>query len=101
MFSLLGWIGATYPTQPPFPPIARVCFTPSHAIQRTVEASDHNEKGTKNLTFVWKMKNPNPEMGAKLKSKTHLQNTFFNFYSRFLRVLLQSFKNVLILPYFF
>jgi hypothetical protein len=35
-----------------------------------VEASDHNEKGTKNLTFVWKMKNPDPVMGAKLKSKT-------------------------------
>ncbi len=31
-------------------------------------------------------------MGAKLKSKTHLQNTFFDFLSRFLRVLLQSLK---------
>jgi hypothetical protein len=37
-------------------------------------------------------------MGAKLKSKTHLQNTFFDFLSRFLRVLLQSLKKVLIWP---
>jgi hypothetical protein len=31
-------------------------------------------------------------MGAKLKSKTHLENTFFDFLSRFLRVWLQSSK---------
>jgi hypothetical protein len=31
-------------------------------------------------------------MGAKLKSKTHLQNRFFDFLSRFLRVWLQSLK---------
>ncbi len=37
-------------------------------------------------------------MGAKLKSKTHLQNTFFDFLSRFLRVWLQSLKKVLIWP---
>ncbi len=37
-------------------------------------------------------------MGAKLKSKTHLQNTFFDFLSRFLRVWLQSSKKVLIWP---
>ncbi len=37
-------------------------------------------------------------MGAKLKSKTHLQNTFFYFFSRFLRVWLQSLKKVLIWP---
>ncbi len=37
-------------------------------------------------------------MGPKLKSKTHLQNTFFDFLSRFLRVWLQSLKKVLILP---
>ncbi len=35
-------------------------------------------------------------MGAKLKSKTHLQNTFLDFFSRFLRVWLQSLKKVLI-----
>jgi hypothetical protein len=35
-------------------------------------------------------------MGAKLKSKTHLQNMFFDFLSRFLRVWLQSLKKVLI-----
>jgi hypothetical protein len=38
------------------------------------------------------MKNTDPMMGAKLKSKTHLQNTFFDFFSRFLRVWLQSLK---------
>jgi hypothetical protein len=37
-------------------------------------------------------------MGAKLKSKTHLQNTFFDFFSRFLRVWLQSLKKVQIWP---
>ncbi len=37
-----------------------------------------------------------PLMGAKLKSKTHLLNTFFDFLSRFLRVWLQSSKKVLI-----
>jgi hypothetical protein len=29
------------------------------------------------------MKNADPVMGAKLKSKTHLQNMFFDFLSRF------------------
>jgi hypothetical protein len=33
-------------------------------------------------------------MGAKLKFKTHLQNTFFDFLSRFLRVWLQSLEKV-------
>ncbi len=37
-------------------------------------------------------------MGAKLKSKTHLLNTFFDFLCRFLRVWLQSLKKVLIWP---
>ncbi len=37
-------------------------------------------------------------MGSKLKSKTHLLNTFFDFLSRFLRVWLQSLKKVLIWP---
>jgi hypothetical protein len=45
------------------------------------------------------MKNTDPLMGAKLKSKTHLQNTFFDFLSRFLRVWLQSLKKVLISYY--
>ncbi len=40
-------------------------------------------------------------MGAKLKSKTHLQNTFLDFLSRFLRVWLQSLKKVLIWHKFF
>jgi hypothetical protein len=38
------------------------------------------------------MKNTDPLMSAKLKSKTLLQNTFFDFLSRFLRVWLQSLK---------
>ncbi len=37
-------------------------------------------------------------MGAKWKSKTHLQNTFFDFLSRFLRVRLQSLQKVQIWP---
>ncbi len=31
-------------------------------------------------------------MGAKLKSMTHLLNTFFDFLSRFLRIWLQSYQ---------
>ncbi len=42
------------------------------------------------------MKNTEPLIGAKLKSKTHLQNTFFDYLSRFLRVRLQSLQKVLI-----
>ncbi len=37
-------------------------------------------------------------MDAKLKSKTHLQNMFYDFWSRFLRVRLQSLQKVLIWP---
>ncbi len=37
-------------------------------------------------------------MGAKLKSKTHLLNKFFDFLSRFLLVWFQSLKKVLIWP---
>ncbi len=37
-------------------------------------------------------------MGAKLKSKTHLLNKFFDFFSRFLRIWLQSLQKVLIWP---
>ena len=44
------------------------------------------------------MKNADPVMGAKLKSKTHLQNTFFDFLSRFLRIWLQSLQKVLLWP---
>jgi hypothetical protein len=43
------------------------------------------------------MKNTDPLMGTKLKSKTHLQYTFFDFLSGFLCVWLQSFQKVLIL----
>jgi hypothetical protein len=44
------------------------------------------------------MKNTDPLMGAKLKSKTHLPNTFYDFLSRFLRIWLQSLKKILIWP---
>jgi hypothetical protein len=37
-------------------------------------------------------------MGAKLKSKAHLQNRFFDFLNRFLRIWLQSLQKVLIWP---
>jgi hypothetical protein len=50
---------------------------------------------------IWlflEIKDTDPLMGAKLKSKTHLLNTFFDFLSRFLRVCLQSLKKVLIWP---
>ncbi len=50
------------------------------------------------IWIFFKMKNTDPLMGAKLKSKTHLLNTFFDFLSRFLRVWLQSLKKVLIWP---
>ena len=37
-----------------------------------------------NVTFLKKMKNPDPVMNAKLKkSKTHLQNRFFLFFEPF------------------
>ncbi len=45
-----------------------------------------------------KIKNTDPLMGTKLKSKTHLQNTSFDFLSRFSRVWLQSLKKLLIRP---
>jgi hypothetical protein len=44
------------------------------------------------------MKNTDPVMGAKLKSKTHLENMFFDFLSRFLRIWLQSLQKVLMRP---
>ncbi len=47
------------------------------------------------------MRNTDPLMRAKFKSKTHLQNTFFDLLSRFLRVWLQSFQKVFIWPKFF
>jgi hypothetical protein len=42
------------------------------------------------------MKNTDPLMGAKFKSKTHLLNTFFDFWHRFLLAWRQSLKKVLI-----
>jgi hypothetical protein len=37
-------------------------------------------------------------MGAKLKSKTHLKNTLFDFLSRFLCIWLQSLQKVVLWP---
>jgi hypothetical protein len=47
-----------------------------------------NERGwactrVRRIWLFLKMKNTDPLMGAKLKSKTHLQNTFFDFLSCF------------------
>jgi hypothetical protein len=42
------------------------------------------------------MKNTDPLMGAKLKSKTHLQNTFFDFFEPFFARLASKFGKVLI-----
>ncbi len=50
------------------------------------------------LTFFKENEIHKPHDGCKLKSKTHLRNTFFNFLSRFLRGWLQSLKKVLIWP---
>jgi hypothetical protein len=47
------------------------------------------------------VKNTEPLMEAKLKSKTHLLKTFFDFWSQFLRVWLQSFQKVQIRQIFF
>jgi hypothetical protein len=48
------------------------------------------------------MKNTDPLMGAKLKSKTHLQNTFFDFLSRFFAHLASKFaKSANMIPQFF
>jgi hypothetical protein len=52
--------------------------------------------GYNEFDFFLKLKNTDPLMGAKLKSKTHLLNTFFDFLSRFLRVRHQSLQKVLI-----
>ncbi len=54
--------------------------------------------GYNEFDFLKKIKNTDPLMGAKLKSKTHLLNRFFDFLSRFLRVWLQSLKKILIWP---
>jgi hypothetical protein len=52
----------------------------------------HNE-----FDFFLKIKNTDPLMGAKFKSKTHLLYTFFIYFLRsFLRVWLKSSKKVLI-----
>ncbi len=51
---------------------------------------------TTNLTFLKKIKNTDPLMDAKFKSKTHLLNTFFDIWHQFLRFWFQSLKKILI-----
>jgi hypothetical protein len=60
----------------------------------SLQVNLHAQQGTTILTFLKKIKNTGPLMGAKLKSKTHLQNTFFDFLSHFLRVWLQLFQRI-------
>ncbi len=48
--------------------------------------------------FFRKMKNTDPLMGAKLKSKTHLLNKFFWFFEPFFASLALNFEKVLIWP---
>jgi hypothetical protein len=66
-----------------------VCVSCLTSKSTTLCNTVHAEKGTTNLTFFL-MKNIDPLMGAKLKSKTNLLNKIFDFSSRFLRVWLQS-----------
>jgi hypothetical protein len=47
--------------------------------------------GYNEFDFLWKMKNTYPLMGAKLKSKTHLQNTFLDFFDPFFAHLASKF----------
>ncbi len=53
--------------------------------------------GYNEFHFFQKIKNTDPVMGAKFRSKTHLLNTL-DFWRRFLRVWLQSLKKVLVWP---
>ncbi len=71
---------------------ARRYLTPCDGIHLQICTLGYNE-----FDFYSKMKNTDSLMGAKLKSKTHLPKTFFDFLSRFLRGWLQSYKKVLIL----
>jgi hypothetical protein len=44
------------------------------------------------LTYFYKMKNTDPLMVAKLKSKTHLLKTFFDFFEPFFARLASKFE---------
>jgi hypothetical protein len=48
--------------------------------------------GYNELDFLKKIQYTDPLMGAKLKSKTHLLNRFFDFWRRFWRVFATVFK---------
>ena len=63
-------------------------------ITHYIRLSRHIYSGTTNLTFLKKIKNPDPVMGAKLNSKTHLRDTIFDCLSRFGRVKHQSLQKV-------
>jgi hypothetical protein len=49
--------------------------------------------GYNEFHFLKIIKNTDPFMGAQFKSKTHLLNTFYDFWRNFLHVWLQSLKN--------
>jgi hypothetical protein len=48
--------------------------------------------GYNEFDFFYKMKNTDPLMGAKLKSKAHLLNTFFDFFEPFFARLTSKFE---------
>jgi hypothetical protein len=50
--------------------------------------------GYNEFDFLKKIKNTDPLMGAKLKSKTHLLNMFFDFLRRFFGRLASKFEKV-------
>jgi hypothetical protein len=51
--------------------------------------------GYNEFDFFKEIKNTEPLMGAKFKSKTHLLNIFLDFWRRFFCAWLQSSKNAL------
>jgi hypothetical protein len=58
----------------------------------TFKLQNKNLRLQRILTCFKKMTNPHPLMGAKVKSKTHLLNTLFDFLSRFLFAPNKSYK---------
>ncbi len=59
---------------------------------------NHTPTRVQQIWFLKKIKNTDPLMGAKFKSKTHLFLKNFDFWHHFLRVWLQSLKKVQISP---
>jgi hypothetical protein len=57
--------------------------------------------GYNEFDFFKKIKNTDPVMGAKFKSKTHLQNTFFDFFKPFFARLASKFSKSANMTQFF